>query len=145
MRGHIAPRLSTRRAERHAVRHSTFSQVRLGQSLLSSPVRYLKYWYQFDYQVNIQPVLPIPIQIPIILTYKGSFYGGEQCVMIYEMSHLPKILNLFNTFQQILNLEGQKQSIHPIALVFIQYQYQRIDGYMYPPTSTAFLFCSQTW
>lgn len=69
------------------------------QSGEAGPEPAFKYWYQFDYQVNIQPVLPIPIQIPIILTYKGSFYGGEQCVMIYEMSHLPKILNLFNTFQ----------------------------------------------
>lgn len=48
------------------------------------------------YQVNRWPLLPIPMPILMLLTYKGSICSGEQCVMIYEINHHQ--LHMLNTF-----------------------------------------------
>lgn len=49
-----------------------------------------------QYQVNTGLVVLVPVLIP--LTYKGSLYMGEQCLMIFEMNHhhLSILLTHFN-------------------------------------------------
>lgn len=48
-------------------------------------VRYYKFWYQLDHQVNTGPVLRIPVLIHLI--YKGSLYTGECSLMMNVMDY----------------------------------------------------------